>query len=159
MPPDLGARLEQVLAVVQDQQHPPRPQRVAERLEQRAPGLLGDPGDRRDTRDHLIGLPQLGQLDEPDPIRELFPRGGALSGDHGQQPEGEPGFADPAGAAQGQRAGPAQQLAQLAKLPFPADKAIRFLGQMCLDFFHVNSSGTGVTLSVNLRCRLPGETS
>ena len=56
MPADLGARVEQVLAVVQGQQQLPRPQRVAERLEQRPPGLFGDPDDRRYPRDHQVGL-------------------------------------------------------------------------------------------------------
>ena len=71
---DLGARVEQVLAVVQGQQQPPRPQRVAERLEQRAAGFLGDPDDRRDARDHQVGLPQVGQLDEPEPRPGTPPR-------------------------------------------------------------------------------------
>jgi hypothetical protein len=56
VPADLRARVQQVLAVVQGQQHPARPQRVAQRLEQRAARLLGDPDDRRDARDHQVGL-------------------------------------------------------------------------------------------------------
>ena len=145
MPADLGARVEQVLAVVQGQQQLPRPQRVAERLEQRAPGLFGDPDDRRYARDHQVGLLQVSQLDEPDPV-------GKLRRGQGQEPQREPGLPDAPGAAQGQRARSAQHLAELGELPLPADEAIRFLGQMCLDLVHVIfPRGTAITLSVNLK--------
>jgi hypothetical protein len=131
MPADLGARVEQVLAVVQGQQQAPRPQRVGERLEQRAPGLLADPHDRRDARDHQLGLLQVSQFHEPDPVGKL------LFG-QGQEAQREPGLADAPGPAQGQRARSVQHLAELSELPLPADEAIRFLGQMCLDLVHVS---------------------
>ena len=131
MPADLGARVEQVLAIVQGQHQLPRPQRVAERLEQRAPGLFADPDDRRYAGDHQVGLLQVSQLHPPDP-------GGKLARGQGQESQREPGLADAPGTAQGQRAGMAQHLAKLDELPFPANEAIRFLGQMCLDLVHVN---------------------
>ena len=126
----LGARVDQVLAVVEGEQQQARPQRVGERLGQRAPGLFADAGDRRHARGHLVRMSQVSQLDEAHPVGKLI-RG------HGQDPQREPGLPDAPGPAQGQRADVAQHPAQFAELTLAADEAVRLLGQMCLDLVHV----------------------
>ncbi len=73
-------------------------------LQQGAPGLLADPQDRRDAGDDQIGLPQVGQLDEPCPV-------GELSRHRGQQSQRQPGCADASGPAQGQRPRRVHQIA------------------------------------------------
>ncbi len=130
----LGAHVDQVLAVIQGQQQPARPQRVGQRLPQRAPGLFADADNRGHARGHQVSLLQVRQLDEPCPI-------GKLIRDRGQQPQRQPGLPDASGPPQGQRTRMTQHPAQFAELALAADEAIRFLGQMCLDLVHVIPSG------------------
>ena len=59
-PPDhLGTRVDQVLAVIQGQEQPARPQGVGERIQQRAPGFLADADGRGHPRDHQFRLLQI----------------------------------------------------------------------------------------------------
>jgi len=83
------ARVNQVLAVVQRQQQPARPQRVGQRVEQRPPGFLLDADDRRHPRHDELGLAQVAELDEPHPVREVL-------GQPGEDPQGQPGLPDAA---------------------------------------------------------------
>ena len=114
------ARIDQVLAVVQRQQQPPRPQRVGQRIEQRAPGFLLDADDRRHPRHHQLGLAQVAELDEPHPVREL-------AGQLGQDPKGQPRLPDAARPAQRHGAYRQRELTQLAEFALTADKAVRLL--------------------------------
>jgi hypothetical protein len=63
-----------------------------------------------------VRVTQVGQLDQPDPVRERPPH---VGGD----PQREPRLADAAGAGQRQQPGRGQQALGLRQLTPPADKA------------------------------------
>ena len=134
MTADPGARIDQVLAIIERQEQPARPQRFGERFQQGAPGLFADPDGRRDTRDHEIGLPQVTQLDKPHPVRKLIR-------DRGQDLQSQPGLPDTPGATQRQRARHAHELAQLVELTLTADEGILILGEIGRDLFYLIPRG------------------
>jgi hypothetical protein len=122
-----------VFAIIQRQKQPTRPQGVGKRFKQRPPGLLAHADHRGHPRDHLVGLPQVSQLDEPHPVGKLI----CYSGQH---PQRQPGLPDTARPAQRQGTRLTQQVAQLAKLTLTADEAIRFFGQMGLILVHFRAA-------------------
>ena len=127
-----GARVDQVLAVVQHQQHAAMPEGLGERVEQRPAWLLVDADDGGQPGHDVLGLPQVAELDEPGAVREV-------ARDGVEQPEREPRLADAAGAAQGHRAHHAQQLTQLADLGRAADETAEL-------FRPVAASGMGICI-------------
>ncbi len=118
-----GARVDQMLAIVEQDQGLPRLQHVGQRVRQRAPGLSVDADDRGHPRDDQVLLPQVAQLDHVDAVREV-------AGHGGHQPQGQPGLPDAARAAQGEGPGPVQRLAQIAKFTFPPDEPVWFLRKL-----------------------------
>ena len=123
MPAELGARVDQVLAVVERQKQLAWPERRGERLQQRPRRFFPDADHRRHPRDDEVGLPQVGQLNEPDAIGELIRR-------LGQDPHSQPGLPDTPGSAERERAGLAYHPEQLGELFLAADETIRRLGQI-----------------------------
>ena len=127
-----GARVDEVLAVVQNQQQPARGHRIGERVEQRPAGLLADTQRRRHPGDHQVGLPQVAQVHEADAIGER-PH-------HGEQdPQGQPGLPDTARPAERERPGHAQQFTQLPELVFAAHEVVRFLGHLDPDLGYLTT--------------------
>jgi hypothetical protein len=127
---DPGAGVDQVLAVVECEQQPSRPQRVSDRVQQRTPWLLADADDRGDDGHHRLGLTQVAQFDEPGTVGELI---GCL----GEDSQGEPRLADPSGTAQCEGTRRLYQLTQLTELPLAANEPIRPLGQVGLDLSYL----------------------
>ena len=64
-----AAAAHQVLAVVQHQEHALGAQPVDDRRDPRPAARQPQPDRRRDSDDHLLARPQVGQLDEPHPVR------------------------------------------------------------------------------------------
>ena len=112
-----------MLTVVEREQHPPRPERVGEGVNQRAARFPDHPDGRCHPRDDQLGLPQVAELHEPDSIREV-------AGDGGQDLQGQPRLADTAGAAERERPRAIEDAAQVGQFQFPPDEPIRFLGQV-----------------------------
>ncbi len=122
---EFRARLHQVLARVQDEQHGARAQRLGERVGQQPVGLLANAERRGHQRHDPAGLARgclardpghqpacsgcgaglveidIGQVSDPHPAR-------ILRAEHRAEPEREPGLADPARTAQRQRPDPAE---------------------------------------------------
>jgi hypothetical protein len=113
-----GARVDEVLAVVEHEQEPPRPQVVDQRFVDGPVGLVGQaerggdgPGDQRRRGDRR-------QIDEPDPVRVVA-----------RQPVGdldrEARLADPARPGQRDQAGHGEERADLGALRLAPDEAGR----------------------------------
>ena len=117
------ARIDQVLAVVQRQEQLAGPQRVGERLKQRAAGLLADADGGCHTRDDEIGLPQIAKLDKPRAVGEFVRY-------RGTDLQSQPGLPDPPGPAKRQRTRHAHQPVQLVELALTADETVLFVGQI-----------------------------
>src|SRR5262249_27220135 len=79
---------------------------------------------------HEIGLPQVAQIDEAASVGERARHGM-------QDPQRQPGLADAARTAQGERPGHAQQLTQLREFAFTAHEAVWFLGPMSPDLVYL----------------------
>ena len=112
---EAGARVQEMLAVVQDQQQPPLGQLPGQRD-------LGRPGlgqrhveHRRDRLGHQLGTRQRRQLDHVDAV-------GIAVDQPGRGLVGEPGLAGAAGAGQGEQPGAAEGLADLGELAPAADE-------------------------------------
>jgi hypothetical protein len=84
-----GAGVEQVLARVEDQQQPPVPQVLEQRVERGARVLLGQAEHARDRVGQQRGVAQVRQLDDPGAVRVAD---GCLCG----RDERDPRLADPA---------------------------------------------------------------
>ena len=78
-----------MLTVIQGQQQAARPERVGQRLQQRAARLLFHADNGRHAGRDQVRLAQIAELDEPDPVREVI-------GQAGQHPQGQPRLADAA---------------------------------------------------------------
>ncbi len=89
----MRARVDQMLAIIQRQQHRPRPQCLGERLNQRAPPLLVHADDRRHPRDDKIRLAHVAELDEPGSVREI-------AGERRENAQSQPRLPDAASPAQ-----------------------------------------------------------
>src|SRR6266542_4489997 len=116
----VGARPEQVLAVVQQHHHRP----VSELVHQ---GRRGRPGTgqrqaqrRRGRRRHQPPVPDAGQLNEPYAVRGRI---GTREAACGLDPQ--PGLADPAGPGQREQPGALGERQQLGEFPAPPDEAGR----------------------------------
>ena len=87
-------RVEQVLAVVQHQQHLPVADEPQQRVHRRAARLVGQ-AERAGGRDrHHVGIGDRRQIDVPDAVAEF-------GGDLGRDLHRQPGLARPAGTGQG----------------------------------------------------------
>jgi hypothetical protein len=113
-----GAGADEVLAVVEHEQEALGPQRVAERGQQGAAGLLAHADDGR----HRLGdggrVGERGELDQPDAAGEPLPREQGL-----RHPEGQPRLAGAAGAGERDQAPGAQQPGRLGHVALPPDEA------------------------------------
>ena len=110
-----GARVQEMLAVVQDDQQPPLGQLPGQRD-------LGRPRlgqrhvqHRRDRLRHQLGTRERRQLDDVDAV-------GIAVGQPGRDLVGQPGLAGAAGAGQGEQSRAAERLADLGKLAPAADE-------------------------------------
>ena len=110
-----------MLAGVQDQQQLTAPERVDQRRGGGPVGLLADAEHGRHLPRGQRRVGAVGQLDQPDAVGEVVSQLPA-------EPGGEPGLADAAGPAQGQRAHVAEQQRQVAKVALAADEAVRLRG-------------------------------
>ena len=117
-----GARVNQMLAAVEHDQRLPGLQGAGQRVRQRVTGLGLNADDGGHPGDDQVWLPQVAQFDRVDPVSEV-------PGHGGQQPQRQPGLADPARAAQGQRPGAVQRVTQAAELAFPPDEPVWLLRQ------------------------------
>ena len=115
-----GARIDQVLAVVQRQQQPTRPKRIGQRLDERAARFLLDTDDRRYIRHDQLRLAQVTEPDEPHPVRELV-------GHPRQDPQSQPGLPDATRPAQRYGMPRQREPAQLAEFALTSDEAVRLL--------------------------------
>jgi len=121
----LGDRVDQVLAVVEDQQHPPGLQQLHQPLHRI---LLRRQGDRAwpeptadaQGRGHGVGhrplAAQRGQLDQPDPV-------GDVVGQAGRHLHGQAGLARPARTGEGDQPGLFEHGGDPGHLLVPADEA------------------------------------
>ncbi len=109
-------RLDQVLAVVEQEQQPAIADVPGERDLRRPVG--GQPRVQRlcDRRPDQLGLPERRQLDRPDPVGKVL---GPLPGELQRQP----GLAAAAGSGQGEEPRVAQQRRGLGQLALAADEA------------------------------------
>ena len=114
---------EQVLAVVEKDQHRSIAQRVDETLERRPPRLFSDAQHRRDGRRDAGGIADRRKLDQPyavaRPVRHL-----------GGEPAREPRLAAASGTDQCDQPGRGEECAELGQLSVPADEARQLLGQV-----------------------------
>ena len=120
MAADLGARVDDVLAVVQGQQQPARAQRVGEGVEQRASGFLADADNGGEPQDHQLGLPEIGQLDKPGSVGKV-----------------QPGLPDAPRPAQRQGPGYRQEPPQFTDLTLAPYEAIRLFGKIAVNFVYL----------------------
>jgi hypothetical protein len=115
--------LDEVLAVIQDEQQRARPQILLEGRARRAAGLFALPERRSDRLRNKGRIGQRSQLDQPDPV------GVALQDVRGYL-ERQPGLAGPTGSDdRQQRRGPEQAL-DLGHLLLPPDEAGELPGQV-----------------------------
>ena len=135
------AGVHDVLTGVEDQQHPPWPQRLGQRLGQRPVRLLPDPERGRDPPRDQGRVLGVGQLDQPGAVGEA---GDDLAG----EPEREPGLADAAGSAQGQDADIAKQPGKLGQIPLPADEAVRLGREISVTQHGLSSHSPSVMVAV-----------
>ena len=104
-----------MLAVVDDEQHPPSGDRVCDGVDQRHVALRRDPQHRREGRGHGARVTDSGQLDDPNPVVELL---GELGTDLNRQA----GLADTTDAGQrDQTLGP-HQFGDIVDLGVTPDK-------------------------------------
>ncbi len=126
-PEDVGheqrGSLEQVLAVVHQEQQLPVPQVGEQESPRLGRGLVAQVQGREDRVPHQVGVPDIGQLDQPCAVRE-----GA--GEIGPDPDREAGLADAARADERDQANRAELLPQLRELAAAADEAGRLGGQV-----------------------------
>ncbi len=118
-----GTRVDEVLAVVQHQQHRPSRELCDQRLP--APAGLGElhPQGCGDRLGHEMRFRQPGEVHEPRPVPEVV----APPGRHGER---EPGLAAAAGPGEGQQPAPPEQPVHLGHFAFPADQGCRRCGQI-----------------------------
>ena len=112
----LGGRVHQVLAVIQNQQQLPPGQIVRQRGGRRVAGPVLQAQDTRDGLGHQRLLPQLIQPDQPHPA-------GKRPRQPGRGPQRQPGLAHPADPGQRHQPGPRQQPLDLGHLITAADEA------------------------------------
>jgi hypothetical protein len=118
-----GARVDQVLAGIQDQQHPLVAQVLDDRVEL-GPGFgAGQSEAGRDGVRQQLGIVQPGQLDQARAI-------GELAGQLSRGAQRDTGLADAAGAGDRDQPGAAQQAAELGQLPLPSDEPGDLEGQL-----------------------------
>jgi hypothetical protein len=111
-----GARLDQVLAVVQHQQERLGPQKIRERVGKAPARLFAHAQNRGDRLGREGGIGQRRQIHKPDAVFVLFdPLGGRL--------KREPGFAAAAGSDQRKQARGGEPLPNLLDLALAPDKA------------------------------------
>jgi hypothetical protein len=115
---DQRPRVEDVLEVVQDQQHPTLPQRLADAPLDRPPAGLPDVERSGDGRTDQGRIADRGEGHEPDAVGEGI---GHFLGDA----ERESGLADAAGTGEGQQAnvGATHQVGDRGDFPLPTDEA------------------------------------
>ena len=112
----LGGGIEDVLAVVEDDQEPAADERLGDAVRHAEAGLGGDAQRGRDRIGHGRGIADRSQLHQPDPVRELVRQGG---GDL----KCEAGLADATDAGQGHEPVRVHQLGQLRHLELAPDEA------------------------------------
>jgi hypothetical protein len=118
-----GGGLQEVLAVVEHDEHASIPQVVDERRGERAPGLLGDPERCRDALEDQAFVGERAELDHPAAILELV--------EHvGRDLQREPGLADTAGAREGEQRGRLEERARIPQLALSADERRELAGQV-----------------------------
>ncbi len=111
----LGARVDQVLAVVEDDQDVLRDQGVEQGLQGGPAGLRDDPERSGDGRRHGLGVGDRGQFDQPHPVAAAVEQlGGHL--------QAQPRLAAPAGPGQGDHARGVHQGPHLCELPGASDE-------------------------------------
>ena len=116
-------RTPEVLAVVDDEQHPPPGDRVGDGVDQRHVALRRDAQHRRERRGHRARVADPGQLDDPDPVVEL-PR------ELGTDLDGQAGLADTTDAGQRDQTLRPHQLADLVDLGVAPDEGADLAGEV-----------------------------
>jgi hypothetical protein len=136
-----------MLAAVQHQQEPPRPEGTSQRIGQWPTRLLADTQHRRHPGNDELRLAQVGQLRQPAPIR-------IITSHPSQQPQREPGLADTPGTSQRQGTRHTQQPPQLTELSLAADEGIQLRRQLRLNpTFHIPDISTEIAVAAT--CRNP----
>jgi hypothetical protein len=128
-PRELGRSLDDVLAVVEDEQRALRLQVRGQRLQQRAVRLGAHAEQLRRLADDERRVADRRQVDEPDAVGE---RGQLRGGDL----EREPCLAEAAHAEQRHQAGRAEMRLHLALLALAADEGSRLVRQVVRDLVH-----------------------
>ena len=111
-------RVEQVLAVVHEEQQLPVPQVGAQEVARLGGSLVAQVQGREDRVVDQGGVPDVGQLDQPGAVREG-------SSEIGPAPDREAGLADAARADEGDQADRGELLPELGELAAAADEAGR----------------------------------
>jgi len=110
---DRRGSLDQVLAVVEDEQHLARRQGGVEHRERLTRPRLRDPEDTRDHGRQEVAVGHRRQLDEPRAVRKA-------AAEHGGEPQREPGLADARGPEQRDQSRAMHEPRQLAQLALAA---------------------------------------
>ena len=132
----------EVLAGIEDQQHPPRPQRLGQRLGQRPVRLLPDPERGRDPpRDQR-------RVRRCRPARPARRRRGSRCTISQASRSASLVLPMPPGPAQGQHADIAEQPGQLGQITLPADEAVRLGREVSVAQHGLSSHGPSVMVAV-----------
>ena len=126
---ELGARVDDVLAVVEQHQQGALADRVGQRGDQRLVGVRGDAEHVGDRDRYQVLVVQRGEIGEPDAVPRAVQQ-------PGRDLEPEPGLARPARAGERDQAGGGDQPAYLGQLGVAADEA-RHLGRQVVQQFRV----------------------
>ena len=122
-------RLEQVLAVVQDDQHAARLEVSAKRLQQRPTRLLAHAHGLCSLGDDQRAIAQGRQIEKPDAI-------GILGHQLGGHLQAQPGLAQAAHAQQREQSGLGQQPLELGQFPLASKEGCKLLRQVIGDLAH-----------------------
>ena len=117
--------VEDVLAVVEDEQDRPARELVDERGDPRPVALEGQLEGTTDRRRDAVTVRHAGQLHEPHPVRPAEARHLTM-----RDLDGQAGLARAAGAGEREQARPFEQPAQLSQFPMATDEARRQRGQV-----------------------------
>ncbi len=118
-----SGRIPEVLAVVDDEQHPPSGDRVGDGVDQRHVALRRDAQHRREGSRHGARVTDPGQLDDPDPVVEL-------PGELGTDLDGQAGLADTTDAGQRDQTLRPHQLGDLVDLGVTPDERADLAGEV-----------------------------
>ena len=118
-----GARVEEVLAVVEDDEHLAGRDVVDQPGDRPAAGFVAKAERRHDRLRHELRITHAGKLDQPRTI-------GDAAGEVARDAEGEAGLADAPGPDEGHESGPGQGRLDVLDVPTPADERRELGGQI-----------------------------